>query len=1119
MSDRFWLQTLGVPRLFVAEGRELRVRTRKHLGLLVYLAVEPGHAARREFLIDLLWPKSTLSHGRQSLSTAVSALRVRLGRDTIESDRGRVRLRRERFQLDLERLEAGDILGRGDTPPLEVAGFLAGYEMEDAPEFQLWRDRQQARLLPAIERALVILADHARRTADLTQLGRQADRLLALNELSEAGIRARMEAHALGGDRITALRIYDDWEKRLAAEIGAKPSALLEGMALRLRLRGLERPLTSSPPPVRTEHWRERPFIGRAADYRVLYELWESLPTAGARHCLIEGDSGVGKTTIADRLGTAVALEGAHVARVRCYDLERGIPYMTLGGLVEVLLDRPGSAATDRQSLGEIGRIVPAVRQRFANLPEPGEVQGEAARIRLAEAVLDLLTALMEEHPVLMIVDDFSLSDDASLSVLHLLMRRLADKPLMVVLTSRRESLEGRPNAQRIWNGTGYLGMKVLRLEPMPRREMEVLLDSLVREGHPRPGPSERRVLLRAAAGYPLALELLFRDWIARGAKSMALSLDAMTAEVAEQPEKLYQALADEMIRTMDSTTRMALSLASVLDRRLNELEMYALVDQTPAQAMVCLARLVELRAMRDRGTGLEFINPGMRLQAYMGLPPSVRRTLHDGVATRLLAREEAGERVRGLEVAWHCIRSGRREQSGPYLVRGAREAIDDGAPHEAELALASGIVLLNGDLQQHAYILWAEALQELGRWQDSVPHLEIVKGSSRRELSLRASLLATLARIRAEQIATDGLTRIITDLNHIVSTDEDHSLRVLAAAVSATACEQSRDPGNSLATRRASSAIPSHGLSPVDSLRLAVARAMLAYQERDIDAAEEELRNAAALSDQHSIRNSLLLQVLIGLGVVAVAKGDYGSATHYFLREYSLARKLDDELSVKRAAANLALCHARLGNLEEQHRWATLCVSVEAVGNDSAYQVTGLGILGLAQAIKGERDHARRTAGELVDGVECFPHPWLRQMAAYYAADILWILDEKERSLVLVRTALRGEYDRPRSKSAAGAFARWVAVCTRAGKHPYSPSREQIECIRKLIRERQRLDAKDAAEVLAAMKLLEGLPPEQNNELGERLGALPPGLLDLFFRLGLEPGRLLATSHNHQGS
>jgi tetratricopeptide (TPR) repeat protein len=655
-------------------------------------------------------------------------------------------------------------------------------------------------------------------------------------------------------------------------------------------------------------------------------------------------------------------------------------------------------------------------------------------------------------------VDDFPLADDASLAVLHLLMRRLADRPFMVVLTSRPELQQDAPNAQRIRNGVGYLGMQVLDLEPMHRQDMEALLDLLIREGHPRPGPSERRILLRAAAGYPLALELLFQDWLTRGATSVGFSLDAMTPEVVERPDRFYEVVADGLIQSLDSATRMTLHLAAVLDRRLNDLELYRLVDQTPAQTMVCLARLVDIRALRDRGAGLEFINPGMRTQAYLGIPTPLRRMLHAGVADRLLELEARGQKIPGLEIAWHSIRSGRMEQVGPYLVRGAREAIDDGAPHEAELALVSGMNLLHDALREQGHLLLAEALQELGRWQDSARHLTSVPRPRAADLALKTELLVIRAQVRTAELGDTEVLKIAGDMEALARTHDVPSLRVLAIEIAAYACDHLRHLDLSRTLREAADTIPLEPLEPGDKLRLLLSKARLAYFERENSSAEAFLKQAERVAEGAGMRSSLLAQTIAGYGVISVAKGDYASAIPHFSRQFEMARRLDDDFLAARTAANLALCWSRLGDLERQYEWASRCLGFKPSRTYNVDQVLGLGLLGLAQGMMGQRVEARRTARELATR-SLSHHPlWLGQTVVLNAADIYWIAGERERALALATRGTTADYSIPRSREIAGSFARWCAVAAVTRGRPL-PS-DHLTTMLQLLAARERIDA-----------------------------------------------------------
>ena len=141
MEAQRYLRCLGHPTLYSPAGEQIRFRTKKHLAVLVYLAVESGRAHRRERLAELFWPNVPLAEARHSLATALSVLRPRLGPKAIESSRDHVRLAAGRLHLDLDRLRSGEIIGTDPFKPLEIAGFLEGFDIPDAHEFSLWKDR------------------------------------------------------------------------------------------------------------------------------------------------------------------------------------------------------------------------------------------------------------------------------------------------------------------------------------------------------------------------------------------------------------------------------------------------------------------------------------------------------------------------------------------------------------------------------------------------------------------------------------------------------------------------------------------------------------------------------------------------------------------------------------------------------------------------------------------------------------------------------------------------------------------------------------------------------------------------------------------------------------------
>jgi len=262
MPAHYQLRCLGEPGLFTMGGRPVKLRTRKQLALLCYLAMAQ-RLHTRDALAELLWPRVPQNEARHSLSTAISGLRGKLGKEVFESSGDRFRLRPGAIALDVDRLLRGEVLATEFEDALDVDGFRQSFDVTDAIPFSHWRDGEHARLLPNVRDALVILIDHCRRTGDFRQIETLALRLLRFDSLSEEGIRARMEARAFAGDRLTALRLFKEWKAALSRKLGAVPSPLLEGMALRLRRREWERPESPDIPAVRTDQRQTNRFVLR----------------------------------------------------------------------------------------------------------------------------------------------------------------------------------------------------------------------------------------------------------------------------------------------------------------------------------------------------------------------------------------------------------------------------------------------------------------------------------------------------------------------------------------------------------------------------------------------------------------------------------------------------------------------------------------------------------------------------------------------------------------------------------------------------------------------------------------------------------------------------------------
>ncbi len=115
------------------------------------------------------------------------------------------------------RLTAAAELYRGD--------LLAGFSLPDCPAFDEWLFFEAEGLRRDLADALQRLAANHEADGELELAIAVTRRWLALDPLHEPAHRGLMRLYALAGQRVAALRQFEECSRLLAAELGSPPSA------------------------------------------------------------------------------------------------------------------------------------------------------------------------------------------------------------------------------------------------------------------------------------------------------------------------------------------------------------------------------------------------------------------------------------------------------------------------------------------------------------------------------------------------------------------------------------------------------------------------------------------------------------------------------------------------------------------------------------------------------------------------------------------------------------------------------------------------------------------------------------------------------------------------------
>jgi class 3 adenylate cyclase len=483
-------------------------------------------------------------------------------------------------------------------------------------------------------------------------------------------------------------------------------------------------------------------FVGREAEVRDVRAAVDAAVSGRGRLVMITGAAGVGKSRLASEVATYANLRGAQILVGRGLGDEGAPAYWPWIQVIRAFVeDRDGGTLSGVMGIGaaDIAQVVPEVRSRMPELPEPAIAEPEQARFRLFDAVAGFLANAARAKPLIVVLEDLNWADKPSLLLLQFVARALPDMRMLLVGTVRDDELEeDHPLTDLLAEFGRSRGFSRIRLLGLSRDEVREMLEATARQSL---DSTEERALLRAvyeeSKGNPYFVEEIVRHLIESGSiyrRGGRWVTDAKRIEDLGIPAGIREIIRQRLSR-LSQDCRRTLAGAAVIGREFHReiLELTA-DDETGTAASRVLAHLDEalradvIRADGDDSGRYVFDHPVMREILYEEFDPAERVALHD--------------------------------QIGNALERFYEEDLE---PHVGEIAhhLAAGAQAGDpGKAMDYAW--WAgERAASLHAYQDAAKHyeraLELFERSGDEEPERRCELLIALgdARWRAGETAT----------------------------------------------------------------------------------------------------------------------------------------------------------------------------------------------------------------------------------------------------------------------------------------------------------------------------------------------------------------------------
>ena len=299
----------------------------------------------------------------------------------------------------------------------------------------------------------------------------------------------------------------------------------------------------SQPTPAYIGRSHQRPFVGRTEELSILRNLLHSiehtdklvnptvtsmpsLPFRGATHSpflLLRGETGIGKTRLAEELSREAIEREWAVAWSRCYEQEREIPYhlwievlrkamaATYGSPILQLQHQNTSAklhsAFDSATIQHLSTLLPELQQVLPQGIAHSSLSSAHEQLHLWEATRTFLTTLSLNHPLVIVLDDIQWADGSSLELLAYLTRHLRTQftqRILLLGTCRDTELEPvHPLRTLLIDLQREQAIITLNVQPLTNAQISTLIA-------PLPEPIVQHIQ-HQAAGNPFFAEELAR--------------------------------------------------------------------------------------------------------------------------------------------------------------------------------------------------------------------------------------------------------------------------------------------------------------------------------------------------------------------------------------------------------------------------------------------------------------------------------------------------------------------------------------------------------------------------------------------------------------------------------
>ncbi len=396
--------------------------------------------------------------------------------------------------------------------------------------------------------------------------------------------------------------------------------------------------------------------IGRMRQLEIIQDAIARVKAGTGQIISLAGDAGIGKSRLVSEIRRAGDEQNWQILQGNCLEVIRMLPYAPLIDLLRGGVNNLSTAEISHllgPGVADLIKLLPELARRLPKVEQPAYTDTDQEKQRLFQAITLIFSQLASQQPLLLVLEDLHWIDPNSLEYLTYLVARLADLPIVLVITCRSEELPPASKRFLAWLERERRSTQ-LKLERLSRQDVELMLKAIFTLDSPL-RPDFLTTIYNFTEGNPFFVEEILKALVAQ--EPLLFSRNEGEAESfarLQMPATIQDAV-ERHTENLSASAREILELAAVAGKQFDFSLLERITRLTETELLKAIKELIAAQLVVEvPGGEFAFRHALTRQTIYSKLLIRERKALHHKIARTLEKLNVDQLDKRPEELAYH---------------------------------------------------------------------------------------------------------------------------------------------------------------------------------------------------------------------------------------------------------------------------------------------------------------------------------------------------------------------------------------------------------------------------------------------------------------------------------